>query len=150
MGIPEIDDACSNCGHHGYSHRSVGPFSCMIGDCLCKEFIWKKQIIKQRNGSPEFYKLLDEAAEIHNKKSADYATNTDPLGNYRYAGELAKRFNDPTDAGLMGRFAEKLQRVINLEGKSPVNESIEDTENDMLVIIALFISNRRKRRARES
>ena len=102
----------------------------------------------ERNGSQEFYKLLEECAEIHNKKSQDYATNMDPLGNYRFAGELAKQFNDYTDAGLMGRFAEKLQRVINLENKSPVNESIEDTENDMLVILGLFISNRRKRRAR--
>ena len=102
----------------------------------------------ERNGLRQFYDLLEECAEIHHNKSSDYATNSDPLMNYRNAGEMAHAFKDPTDAGLMGRFTEKLQRVINLEGKPPVNESIEDTENDMLVILGLFISNRRLRRTK--
>jgi hypothetical protein len=97
-------------------------------------------------GSNTFYELLDKAAEIHSRKSSDYASKSDPLGNYRFAGLIGSMFSDPTDIGLMTRFAEKLYRLKNLEGREPLNESIEDTENDLLVIIGLFISNRRDRR----
>ena len=103
-----------------------------------------------RNGLPEFYQLLEESANIHDKKSHDYANNQDPTGNYRFAGTLSKLFNDPTDAGLIGRFGEKLFRLSNLENKNstPLNESIEDTEVDMVTIIGLFVANRRQRRAK--
>lgn len=103
-----------------------------------------------RNGSQTFYKLLEEAANVHDAKSHDYASNSDPLGNYRFAGELSRLFSDPTDAGLIGRFSEKLYRLSNLDknNKNPLNESIEDTEKDMLVIIGLFASNRKDRRSK--
>lgn len=100
------------------------------------------------NGSQTFYSLLGRAADVHDSKSHDYASNSDPLGNYRFAGELSRLFSDPTDAGLIGRFGEKLYRLANLDkkGSEPKNESVEDTEIDMLVIIGLFAANRRDRR----
>ena len=102
-----------------------------------------------RHGSQTFYKLLEESAAIHDKKNHDYATNKDPFGNYRFAGELSKLFSNPTDAGLIGRFGEKLFRLSNLETKEDAvvkNESIDDTEIDLLTIIGLFVANRKDRR----
>lgn len=102
-----------------------------------------------RHGSPEFYKLLGEMADTHDKKSYDYASNDNPYGNYEFAGELSCMFShSPKDAGFVGRIGEKLYRLANLEkdGKIPKNESIEDTERDICVIVALWMASRRERR----
>jgi hypothetical protein len=87
-------------------------------------------------------------SEIHSKKSHDYASSDSPYANYQFAGKLSKLFDNPNDAGFIGRIAEKLYRLANLEnsGKSPSNESIEDTEVDLCVIMALWVASRRERR----
>lgn len=104
-----------------------------------------------RNGNPKFYKLLEEMAETHDKKSHDYASNDNPSGNYHFAGQMAALFNhSPEDAGFFGRIAEKIYRLANLEsgGKIPNNESVEDTERDIAVITCLWMADRRDRRAK--
>jgi len=105
-----------------------------------------KSKIAKPNGSQTFYDLLTKAAGIHDKKSHDYANNDQPFANYQFAGRLSKLFQDDTDAGLIGRFGEKLFRLSNLQGKDAKNEAIEDTEIDLLVIIGLFVANRQDRR----
>ena len=105
-----------------------------------------------RHGSPTFYKLLEEMAATHSKKSHDYASNQNPYGNYHFAGELAVLFaHSHKDAGFVGRLGEKIYRLANLESsqKSAQNESIEDTERDIAVIVALWMADRRDRRAIE-
>lgn len=108
----------------------------------------KNSIPEDRNGSPIFYELLERMAKVHDSKSHDYASNTDPFGNYHFAGQLSKLFNNPDDAGFVGRIGEKLYRLANLEnsGKIAVNESVEDTELDICVIITLWMADRRDRR----
>lgn len=104
-----------------------------------------------KHGSQTFYALLEEMSETHNKKSHDYASNSNPSGNYHFAGQMALMFShSPEDAGFVGRIAEKLYRIKNLEssGKEGVTETIEDTERDICVITALWIADRRDRRAR--
>lgn len=106
---------------------------------------------EERHGSPTFYALLREMSDIHNRKSHDYASNDNPYGNYEFAGQVASMFAySPSDAGFLGRVAEKLYRIKNLEdsGKTPKNEDIEETEKDIAVIICLWIANRRDRRKR--
>ena len=105
--------------------------------------------VRDRCGSPEFYKILEEMAETHDRKSHDYASNKDPFANYHFAGKLALLFShSEQDAGFVGRIAEKLYRLANLEKsqKTPLNESIEDTEKDICVIVALWMASRRERR----
>lgn len=102
-----------------------------------------------RHGSPTFYKLLEEAAETHDRKSHDYASNDNPSGNYHFAGRMALLFaHSPEDAGFVGRLAEKLYRIANIEreGKTVKNETIEDTEVDIFTICGLWIADRRNRR----
>lgn len=104
---------------------------------------------RQRHGSPIFYRLLQEMAELHDRKSHDYASNDNPYGNYHFAGKLASLFShSEQDAGFIGRLGEKLYRLANLEGsqKDPSNESIEDTEKDICVITVLWMADRRNRR----
>jgi hypothetical protein len=103
----------------------------------------------ERHGSPTFYSLLEEMADTHDKKSHDYASNENPCGNYHFAGQLACLFaHSPDDAGFVGRLAEKIYRLANLERshKTPANESIADTERDIAVITALWMADRRDRR----
>jgi hypothetical protein len=105
--------------------------------------------VRKRHGSPIFYELLKEMAETHDKKSHDYASNSDPYGNYVFAGQLSTMFShSPQDAGFVGRLGEKLYRLANLErdGKAPQNESIDDTERDIAVIATLWMASRRERR----
>lgn len=105
--------------------------------------------MKQRHGSPTFYLLLEEMAETHDRKSHDYAHNSNPSGNYHFAGLVANLFShSPEDAGFAGRMAEKIYRLSVLEGgrKQPKNESIDDTERDIAVIVALWMADRRNRR----
>jgi hypothetical protein len=56
--------------------------------------------------------------------------------------------HSPEDAGFVGRLAEKIYRLANLESgqKTPRNESIADTEKDIAVITALWMADRRDRR----
>lgn len=104
---------------------------------------------RQRHGSPTFYKLLEEMAVTHDKKSHDYASNDNPSGNYHFAGRLALLFShSEQDAGFVGRIGEKLYRLANLESSQKIaqNESVEDTERDLCVIMALWMADRRDRR----
>lgn len=107
---------------------------------------------KERHGSPLFYALLEKMAETHNKKSHDYASNDNPFGNYHFAGMLSKLFDNPDDAGFIGRLGEKFYRLANLENNKKavavLDEGIEDTETDIVTITALWIVSRRERRAK--
>ena len=104
---------------------------------------------RTRHGSQTFYRILQEMAELHDKKSHDYASDKNPFGNYHFAGQLSLLFaHESRDAGFVGRLGEKLFRLANLEssGKTPLNESVEDTERDICVITALWMADRRERR----
>lgn len=104
------------------------------------------QEVRPKEGT--FHKLLETMEELHNKKSHDYTSDDNPYGNYHFAGMLSKLFNNPDDAGFIGRLGEKLFRLANIEnsGKLTMNESIEDTENDIAVIVMLWISSRKDKR----
>lgn len=97
-----------------------------------------------------FHELLGRASQLHDKKSHDYASDDDRYGNYHFAGMLSKLFMNPDDAGFVGRMGEKLYRLANLDNnsKAPLNESIEDTELDLIVIMVLWMADRQDRRER--
>ena len=103
------------------------------------------------HGSKTFYELLKQSADLHSLKSHDYASDEDPYGNYKFAGMMSKLFDNPEDAGFISRIGEKMFRLANLEnsGKEAKNESIDDTERDLCVIMVLWISMRRDRRKKE-
>lgn len=107
-------------------------------------------VARSMNGSPTFYKLLEKMARTHDKKSHDYASNDNPSGNYHFAGAMSKLFDNPDDAGFMGRIAEKIYRLANIENahKSALNETVQDTEVDICTIVTLWMADRENRRAK--
>lgn len=103
----------------------------------------------REHGSPAFYELINQMADLHEAKSHDYAKDSDPSGNYHFAGYVASLFaHSPDDAGFAGRLAEKIFRLSVLEGGQlqPKNESVADTDLDIAVIAALWMADRRTRR----
>jgi hypothetical protein len=90
-------------------------------------------------------------AEVHDKKSHDYASQDNPAGNYHFAGVLSKLFDSPEDSGFIGRLGEKIYRLANIENNNLTvkNESVEDTEIDICVIVALWMSDRKDRRSNQ-
>lgn len=107
---------------------------------------------RPRRGSPIFYAILDDMAATHDIKSHDYASDKDPFGNYHFAGMLGKMFNNPDDSGFVARLGEKLFRLANLDNNQlvPKNESVEDTERDLCVIMTLWVADRRTRRMKQT
>ena len=119
-----------------------------IDHCTCIPSYKAEPPPEKLHGSPVFYKLLDEMRETHNKKSHDYAPDSDPYANYKFAGLVSSMFShSPDDAGFAGRLAEKLVRlsVLGKRGTQPLNESIADTERDIAVIAALWMAMRREK-----
>ena len=89
-----------------------------------------------------FLRIISEVLEMHNRKSADYATEEDPLQNVRTAGE----YGMPAWVGVQIRLDDKRNRIKGAVKKilkgEPIamkNESLRDSFVDRIVysIIAL-------------
>jgi len=95
---------------------------------------------KKYYGHPDFYKLAEAEIELHNKKNYQYASDKDPLGNFRRVGILChKILNNPDvpDNIKVGMvfMAKQIDAVYDMigEGKTDTIESIEDKFRDISV-----------------
>ena len=93
-----------------------------------------------RSGSSAFVQLLDEMRRLHESKSADYGSESDPLANIRQGAEFV---NIEHWRGCMVRIADKVQRLRTYcrTGRL-VHEGVRDTLLDLaaysLLAIVLF------------
>jgi len=89
--------------------------------------------------NPAFAKLVDEILALHDSKNSDYASDHDPLSNFR----RSEAFGVPAWKGICIRMTDKWSRIEQLaNGKVPKNESLRDSLIDnavysLLAIIAL-------------
>ncbi len=93
---------------------------------------------EKRYGHPEFYKILERMARLHSAKAHDYATDEDPLTNFR---DVAQSMGiSPWQVGWQF-IATKFYRLVNLwkRAKGPDNESIDDSLMDMAIYCILTI-----------
>ena len=92
--------------------------------------------------NPKFDAQLERMAEIHERKSHDYATAANPYSNFEYAAIVAEPFADPMDRTFATMLGIKLARLAELtaSGKTPQNESIRDTFDDLATYAALWAS----------
>lgn len=111
-------------------------------DYCCAEFKPKPQTEQkteqQRFGHPDFYKLLDQMAELHSRKNHDYAGTKDPLKNLR----ASKRIGITPFQGVMVRLQDKwsrLEEFLNSGQLMVKSESVEDTLMDNAVYSLLAI-----------
>lgn len=90
----------------------------------------------------KFVALLAEMQEMHDRKSQDYANDTNRYQNFEIAGALGAMFKDPVDVAFATLIGVKLARLGELrgKGKTPNNEGIADTHLDLSVYATLWAS----------
>lgn len=90
-----------------------------------------------RRGHPLFYELLEQMADLHDRKNANYAEDGNPLSNLKGC----ERLNIPAFMGVLVRLQDKWSRIEQLAKGKPdlVGESLEDTLMDNAVYSLLAI-----------
>jgi len=101
--------------------------------------------MNKQYGHPQFYKILDELAELHSKKNYQYATDKDPLSNFKSAGKMVEKLfkpgiNVPLATALI-YISKQYDGVLNIvgEGKKDTIESVRDKLMDISVYSILCI-----------
>lgn len=99
----------------------------------------QKQFVK------EIEATFGEAVSILKRKNTDYATETDPWKNFRFA-ELVEV---GVERAILVRMSDKLARISNILGKEAQvkDESIIDTLVDLAnysAILKVYIDNKKK------
>jgi hypothetical protein len=98
-----------------------------------------KQAVENKPRIPEFIDLLEQSKAIHLKKNADYANASNPFSNFERSAELINWFNNSTDKAFVALIATKLARIAELsDGRSPNNESLDDSFLDLLTYVGLW------------
>ena len=100
----------------------------------------KRAEVPSHPSSRAFLNLLDEMRRLHESKSADYGSQTDPLANIRQGAEFV---NIEHWRGCMVRIADKVQRLRTYcQTGRLVHEGVRDTLLDLsaysLLAIVLF------------
>lgn len=100
----------------------------------------KRADVPKHPSSRAFLNLLDEMRRLHESKSADYGSQTDPLANIRQGAEFV---NIEHWRGCMVRIADKVQRLRTYcQTGRLVHEGVRDTLLDLsaysLLAIVLF------------
>lgn len=92
--------------------------------------------------NPRFDAQLARMAEIHNRKSHDYARDDNAFSNFEFAAQVSEHFTEPIDRVFATMIGIKLARIAELTsaGKDPQNESIRDTFDDLATYAALWAS----------
>jgi len=95
----------------------------------------------------EFYK---HGIDIIKVKNQDYANNSDPFANFKWA----KLLGLPPEMGIMLRVVDKIARIKNLLGKENAvkDETIDDTLLDVcnyFAILAVYLKNNKGNKSSE-
>lgn len=90
--------------------------------------------------NPRFNKLLEKMKSIHDKKNSDYANDQDPYSNFSFAAHFAQVPVYKVYLVLLGVKAARLHELLG-KGKTPQNESTDDTLLDFPTYSALMSSN---------
>lgn len=86
--------------------------------------------------------ILKEIQNIHDRKNADYAQESNPWSNFERAAVIASWINNPLDKVFATLIGIKLARMAELlNGKKPNNESLADSFLDMNTYGVLWHAN---------
>ena len=135
--LPSVVEARLACGTNDEGEDMVLPEDIAVTESLpcCK-----RAEVPSHPSSRAFLNLLDEMRRLHESKSADYGSQTDPLANIRQGAEFV---NIEHWRGCMVRIADKVQRLRTYcQTGRLVHEGVRDTLLDLsaysLLAIVLF------------
>lgn len=88
----------------------------------------------------EFLEILDHAKNLHEKKSKDYASQSNQFENFERSALLMEWFNDPIDKAFVNLIGTKLARIATLRNNNatPNNEPLADSFFDLTVYCGLW------------
>lgn len=132
---------CRICGvgerEHNATHTFVYPNLGSTGlPSVSLPSVWPA---KTEEINPKFHAALNKIKEIHDKKSQDYAHDSNRYSNFEEAAETAGCSVDTVFAVLIGIKMARLRELLST-GKIPNNESIQDTRLDLAVYSVLWMS----------
>lgn len=111
-----------------------------IFDCMPKDFPGPfPTLAAPPTNNPKFNRLLEEMGNLHNKKNFDYSRSDDPYSNFKEAAKAAGCDVDTVFRVLIGIKIARLNELLS-SGKTPNNESIQDSRMDLTMYCALWTS----------
>ena len=110
-----------------------------------------KKKTNPKGGHPDFYKLLEQMADLHSRKNHDYAGTKDPLKNLR----ACERLNLEPFLGVLVRLQDKwsrLEEFVNSKQLMVKNESVIDTlmDNAVYSLLAIILYQEQQERSKIS
>jgi hypothetical protein len=108
---------------------------------------------KPLGGHPDFYKILDEMKALYSAKHYQYATDADPMINFRLCGSLGQKLIKPgvnsTIAAALLLMSKQIVGVYEIvgEGKTNTLESLQDKLRDIgiySVILQILVAETQK------
>ncbi|HEY5267764.1 MAG TPA: hypothetical protein VII94_01365 [Candidatus Saccharimonadales bacterium] len=88
--------------------------------------------------NPKFDSILETMRALHDRKNHDYAQDSNPYSNFEATAATA---DVPMDKVFLIQIANKIARLNELaKGKTPNNESVNDSRIDLAVYSALYAS----------
>lgn len=93
-------------------------------------------------GNPKYHAVIQRITALHDRKAHDYAQSANPYSNFEYAATVSERFLDPVDRVFATMVGIKLARIAELRGagKTPQNESLRDSFDDLTNYAAIWAS----------
>lgn len=93
----------------------------------------------QEERVPEFRAIVEKMLEIHVRKNHDYSVDSNPFSNFEHSAAVAHGFSG-VHASFATLIGTKLARlaVLLAPGKTPKNETIEDTFVDLCTYCVLW------------
>jgi hypothetical protein len=153
---------CFNCGSHDFDKsKAVMKDGCKLICDACAEKSNPEPEKEPKSGAveikepvqfghPDFYKLLEQMAELHSRKNHDYAGTKDPLKNLR----ACERLNLEPFLGVLVRLQDKwsrLEEFVNSETLMVKNESVVDTlmDNAVYSLLAIILYQEQQKKLEE-
>jgi hypothetical protein len=97
------------------------------------------QTLGRRATNPKFETVITQMVAIHNRKSADYATDGNRYSNFEESAAYAGCSVDTVFLVMIGVKLARLRELLS-SGKTAQNESVQDSRMDLAVYAALWAS----------
>lgn len=84
-----------------------------------------------------FESVVIELVDLNRVKRADYASDTNIFKNFERVVEMLGLEGYSVSEDILAMVCRKVQRIVNLRGRAPTNESVQDSWKDLAVYAML-------------